>query len=444
MRRRVLFVLWGCVFLLLPNALSVAQSGPIVLEINEPYRFTLQEGALFDDLLLFQFSAPDQPVAISLRTSDEALEPALLVFDVDGNEIAQSYGMDDLSFTLPQTYNGNVYLRAGRQEWVDQGGELSVLVQTVDTQPIPFGEVVTSTLPTENHLAFYGFQASTGQLIQYGSDCDECGIVIFQQDGKYFDDTGVYENPGAYLAQIPIDGTYTLMLSSPRPNMEYELEVGLVEPQPLVSGQPMNAAIGEEPAYFSFESSADKAWVISTDLPDTGGRELRVVYLGDERPLWESVVAFDQGSGPNGNARIAPFVAPEDGIYYVMAFYFDYSGVGAAVNGTILLQPSSLLSLAPGLSLQGEITPDSGPVTYLYEGTTGEVINLALERLSGEAGLSLDVIGPEDEIVRMGGLNAIRFQPTLVLPVDGTYRIIVSAVTYEQPAITYSLVVNQE
>ena len=228
MRRRVLFVLWGCVFLLLPNALSVAQSGPIVLEINEPYRFTLQEGALFDDLLLFQFSAPDQPVAISLRTSDEALEPALLVFDVDGNEIAQSYGMDDLSFTLPQTYNGNVYLRAGRQEWVDQGGELSVLVQTVDTQPIPFGEVVTSTLPTENHLAFYGFQASTGQLIQYGSDCDECGIVIFQQDGKYFDDTGVYENPGAYLAQIPIDGTYTLMLSSPRPNMEYELEVGLV------------------------------------------------------------------------------------------------------------------------------------------------------------------------------------------------------------------------
>lgn len=442
MRRRILFLLWGCLFLLVPNALIMAQGGPIVLEINEPYRFTLQEGALFDDLLLFQFTAPDQSVSISLRTSDAAVEPALLVFDSDGNEIAQSYGMDELSFTLPQTYNGDVYLRAGRQEWVDQGGELSVMVQTVEIQSLPFDEIVTSTLPTENHLAFYSFQASTDQLIQYGSGCDECGIVIFQPDGKDFDNTGVYEDPGAYLAQIPIDGTYTLMLTSPRPNMDYALEVGAVEPQPLVSGQSMNAAIGKEPAYFSFESSAGKAWVISTDLPDTGGRELRVVYLGDDRPLWESVVAFDQGSGPNGNARIAPFVAPEDGTYYVMAFYYDYGGVDAAVDGTILLQPSSLLSLAPGLSLQGEITPDSGPVTYLYEGTAGEVINLTLERLSGEAGLSLDVIGPEDEVVRMGGLNAIRFQPTLVLPVDGTYRIVVSAVTYEQPAITYSLVVN--
>lgn len=442
MRRFGLLFLMGCLLWILPQSWVQAQGGPIILQVDEPYKFTLQTGALFDDLILFEFTAPDQPVAISLLSANEAIDPLVIAFDSDGNEIAQPDEIDGLSLIWPRIYSGEVFLRAGRQDWIDEGGEMTLLVQAVDMQSLTPGEPVSSILVSSNHLDFYTIDASADQLISYGATCDECTVSLFQPDGENFDSEGSYEDPGVYLAQLPLAGTYTLMLSAHHPNMAYEVTVNFVEPQPLASGEATSATIGMQPVYFSFESPAGKAWDISTDLPNVGDRELRVLYLADGRAPWEAVVAFDQGSGPDGNARVAPFVAPQDGTYYVLAFYYDYSDVDTPTEGTILLQPASLLSLAPGMELQGAITPDSGPVTYLYEGTAGEVINLTLERLSGEAGLSLDVIGPEDEVVRMGGLNAIRFQPTLVLPVGGTYRITVSAVTYEQPAITYSLVVS--
>ncbi|MCA9888479.1 MAG: pre-peptidase C-terminal domain-containing protein [Anaerolineae bacterium] len=444
MRRQVVTVILMGVFLLLVTVVSLAQGGPIILTVDEPYKFSLQSGAMFDDLLLFQFTAPEQPVAISLRTSDPAIEPLVLAFDSDGNEIAQPYEVDEMSFILPMLYTGDIFLRAGRQDWIDQGGEMTLLVQTVSEQVITPGQPVNSTLATGNHLDFYTFDATAGQLISYGATCDECGLILFQPDDEIFDEEGTYEDPGNYLLRLPLDGTYTMMIGTSRPDMAYSASITTVEPQPLLSGEAMSATVGMQPVYFSFESPAGKAWEITTDLPNSGNRELRVLYLDDGRAPWEAVVAFDQGSGPDGNARIAPFVAPQDGVYYVLAFYYDYSDMDTPTEGTITLGPASLLSLAPGMELQGSVTPDSGPATYLYQGKAGEVITLAITRLTGDAGIALDIFGPSDEVARMGGLNAISFESMLILPEDGIYRINISAVTYEQPDITFSLIVASQ
>ena len=146
MRRQVVTVILMGVFLLLVTVVSLAQGGPIILTVDEPYKFSLQSGAMFDDLLLFQFTAPEQPVAISLRTSDPAIEPLVLAFDSDGNEIAQPYEVDEMSFILPMPYTGDIFLRAGRQDWIDQGGEMTLLVQTVSEQVITPGQPVNGTL----------------------------------------------------------------------------------------------------------------------------------------------------------------------------------------------------------------------------------------------------------------------------------------------------------
>lgn len=423
---------------------TFAQDAAIPLEIGVPHTFAIQEGAAFDDVALFSFIASTEPVIISLQPSNRDLAPTFSVFDSVGVAIGGAYDLDGRSFSLPRTYEGNVLIRAGRQEWVEAGGDMTILVQGTSAQLLAEDQTITGQLETTNHVAAYEVEANEGQLVSYGLTCEDCGITIIQPDGQIFDSAGVYDNPGAYLVRLHWVGKYTLIVETALPNNPYTLDFRFVEPILLQSDTPTTAMIGNQPTVFAFESAAGKAWEIVTDLPATGGRELQVMAFDPQRPLYESRLVGDQGSGPDGNARIEPFVAPEDGTYYVLAFYYDYSGSDVPVEGAVTLRPASLLSLVDGLALDGEITSDSGPVTYLYQGQQGEIITLDVLHTGGSSGMAVDVIGPSDEVMRMGGLNVLQVNTMLELPEDGTYRVIVDAVTYGVPELSYTITLAQQ
>ncbi|QPC82826.1 hypothetical protein G4Y79_00170 [Phototrophicus methaneseepsis] len=443
--RRVVICL--CFFLLTSVLIRVgvvAQDMPITLEIGQPYTFSVQEGAAFDDLTLFKFSPPEAALIISLLPADSDIAVEFIVYDAEGAEIGRSYNLDGRSFSLPRNYFGDVLIRAGRQEWVDTGGEMTILVQVASIRGLITDEVLTRHLDTGNELGVYVAEVAEGQLVSYGLSCEECGITVIQPDGQIFDSAGLYRDPGAYLAQLHWGGKYTFIVEAPPQGMDYELTYREIEPLILAPETPVSIEMGLQPTILAFESAGGKAWEIASSLPATGGRELRVMAFDAQRPLYESTLAGDQGSGPDGNARIEPFVAPQDGTYYVLAFYYDYSGLDVPAEGTVTLRPVSLRSLVPDIALDGDVTAASGPVTYLYEGQSGEIITLDVLHTGGPSGLGVDVIGPSDDVMRMGGLNVLSVNTMLELPEAGTYRIIVNAVTYGEPDLSYRIVLAQE
>jgi hypothetical protein len=337
------------------------------------------------------------------------------------------------------TSDGRYTVSAGRPDWSEIDGEMSLLVDTLTISPMEMGDSQILDFGAPGEVQAFTMNAEAETIIRVQLWCGNCGYGIIAPSGEPFILDGIYGDPGEALAKLPESGEYQIFVESLEVQDDLELYIDEPEIFPLTSNEPMSSVISTfEPAYFSFESQVDKVWQVNAELPQDGGREMEIYYL-EGRDVWDTEVANDYGSGPNSNPRIAPFVTPETGTYYVIVYFDDYNEQDTQYDMSVTLSPSSLLRLTPGTQFTGMVSPDTGNQIYLYEGTAGEKLSLTLERTSKDGGLGIRVLSTEDEVAVFNGRDAERIQIDITLPLNGRYQFTVSNIAYDDSAMEYAI-----
>lgn len=395
------------------------------------------DGTQQQRIVSFEGRAGD--VFYALATTD-GFFVSLELFDPSGAplgaENASNLGTIIQPLRLPQDgrYSLRVYVSEGTQ------GTAQVLIEM--GQPAELQEGLTMTLRGSGLLDLARFELSAGELFGFfANECAECGYWIFSPDGAEMIFDGYYSNPGVPLVYAEQGGEYLVALQAPNPD-RVQPTLNRYEPEVLNSNVPVSGQIvSGEMQVFVFESAAGKAWQISAEMPE-GGRALTIYRFGD-RPAWESFQANDYGSGPNGNPRITPFIAPADGNYHVALDYDDWSGQQPESPFTITLSPAAILKLAPGVPISATLVPDSGTLNYLYDGTAGEKLRLSITQTSETGALSLWMLSPVDEVALFQGRAVRGLSMDLVLPADGTYRIDLNNIDYALSELSFTILLEK-
>jgi len=347
-------------------------------------------------------------------------------------------------FTLPT--DGTYGVEASRPFDSDTSGTFTMRVDKTEVLLLESGVSQTGTLSGTGAVAFFDYRGTAGDLLSYHLRADaNFGLMMMTPGGQTLVWDAYNTELFTPLNQLPETGDYRVVIQTGTADeTEYQLDFARIEPLVLQPGQNVSGTVSEfPPAVFAFDTLADKMWQISASLsePERGSANL---FIFSGANVYDNV-ASDYGSGPNGQPRIEPFIAPADGIYYAVFNYYDGAAEGdnQSQSYEALLIPSTLVSLSPGAQVKGTVTLDSGGTRYAYNGTAGETIRLTLTKTGGEGWPRFSVTSPETQILDMSGyvLTSATFE--IALPVDGMYLIEIRNDYYEESAVEYTLLLER-
>lgn len=333
-----------------------------------------------------------------------------------------------------------------------QAGDYVIVIQATDTSQV-LGDVVTAlrsviseVLPPnsvyDGQLAgvddpqFWSIDGTNGQLINVLLGGTNLRFILFASDGTPLAIEGYGDNIFLPFLDLPDDGTYYFAIQTNNPEGEsYQFRAGAIVAQPL---EPTVTISGTgdiyNPPYFSFDSAEGKVWQLNASSLDSGDLYLQLLDNDKSLAWWEKPIITDYSSGGNNNPRISPFVAPRSETYYVLLGFNPWDDQTTFAY-EIQLAPDTRLSLVDGTAFTGDIGADNGSVTYEYDGTAGEVVTITLTRTSESGTLALAMLSPEDEVVTLGGRNALEHRVTVELPVDGVYRVVLRNNDYDETSV---------
>ena len=338
--------------------------------------------------------------------------------------------------------DGEYTIVATRPEWEDAGGEFMLVGGPVETIMLQPGEPVEGHLDHPGAAVFFAFEGEADDVVHYFTEGEGLGIAIRTPTGDELVSDGHYNSPGRLLNLLPESGRYRGVVQTVAPEgTPFILGVEPIQTQPLQSGEPVSGTLQEHRwPVFTFESAAGKLWQLSASGDTDEGQFFLEIHRPDAPDYYGSPLAQDCCRGPGGTPRIDPFTAPEDGTYYVVLGYDDYvPETNTEVAYELALASSTLVSLAPGNAVTGSVTPDSGIVTYAYEGTAGEAITVTIQRTGGAGNPGLRILSAEDEVMVFEGRNARVASFEVELPHDGLYLFEISNITYEPNTLDFSL-----
>lgn len=384
----------------------------------------------------FEASAGDT-VYVSITSDD--LDLFVQLFDPQENLLAEAEGQGAFIGPITLESDGTYFVNAGRPGWSDAIGSFTVMVEHADVQPIRNN--ANRKLQSRNHVEFFAFEAETGELYSYQVQADNAIMTLLAPDGSLVFEEGMYESPEMPLIQMPMDGEYLLVIRTPLlEGVDFTLHGQTVQPTVLEAGDPITGQINRR-VFFSFDSLAGKTWQLEAEFPAAGDGFMAVYYMAD-RLWWDTRLAYDYGSGANGNPRIAPFIAPADGTYYVMLDFIPYERDVEAFDYTLSFRPGTQISLAPDAEIVETISADTGNMAFTYMGTAGEIISIRLTRLSQAGSPGISVLSPENEIANFTGYAARSATFELELAFDGLYLFTIWDATYSSEEMTFSLMLT--
>jgi hypothetical protein len=391
-------------------------------------------------------AANDAEVYITMLAMADGFDPLLRLFDSKSALVSESDYADTLALIGPLSLvAGEQYtVIASSQEWNESVDEFSIMVDNAGVVALTPGDEYTETLESSNQLHFLSFDAQAGELFGYDVYGNVINITVVSPGGQEIFDDGYFENPGLPLSQLPESGKYSVILHSLADGgTDYQLWVYDIEPIILASGDVLSGTINsQEPLIFAFDSQAEKTWLLESTLPDDGDRFMAILFLQD-REWWDIRLVDDYGSGPGGNPRISPFIAPENGTYYVMLYFESWESDDFSGDYTITIRPDTVLSLAPGTEVIGTITEDSGTMAYSYNGTAGEQIHLTFTRLSEGGSPLLAVYSQQGEVIVFTGYDVSNATIDVELPLDGGYRFVMQNIDFEAAEMQFSLLLER-
>jgi len=388
-------------------------------------------------------------IYLTLCPQAEDADLMMRLFDPNVTLLSEAIYIGDTWMIGPVTLpnDGAYTVQAGRPEWSESIGVFSLMVERAALSPLTLDTETTGRLAHPNEIAFFTFDAQAGDLIELMITGVALGFTIYTPGGAELIRDGYADELRMDITALPEGGEYRLMFRTTEPSgADYRLLARRIIPIPLTPGE---ASIGtiqsQEMAYFTFDSLGGKPWRIEATLSEGGDRQMRIYQL-EGREAWDTNIAVDYGSGPNGNPRIAPFIPPVDGTYYVGLSFRNWDEETATQSDyTMTLYAETILSLAPGVEITATIPVNGGDLTYFYNGTAGETIRVTIARTSATGEPLLVVFTPiaEDVAVYFEGQQAHTGIFELTLPMDGTYRFVVGNEAYDEGNdLTFSLLLE--
>lgn len=387
-------------------------------------------------LYSFEGTAGDV-IYITINSFDPSMVTYARLFDANQEMLSESDNIEPLAFISPFELpaDGTYFIQAGAEDWATTQGDFTLSVDLANY--VALEETLSGSLENVNQLQFITYEATAGELLQVSLRGTDIGITLFDPTGEDFIDLGVYDDPFLPIVEVPMDGMYEgfVWVFS---ETDYTLTIQPIEPALLTPGEAVTGTISDaEMAVYAFDSSAGKTWSINASSNITFGNNL-VIHQIENREWWDTDLAYDGGSGVDGAARIDPFIVPENTRYYVMYYNLEQP----ETTYEIMLQPSSLLSIVAGLPTEGIVTPQTGDVTYLYEGKASEQITVSILQTSDTGSIGLNIYSTDDELLNFYGEGVSSGTFNITLPLDGMYRFVIHNAAYDGNNLTFTLTVE--
>lgn len=385
-----------------------------------------------------------QTVYVTAIGDDPQLALQVGLFDSDQSVLAESLDFGPTAllgpYTLPET--ATYFVSVARPDYSDMLGAFQVMVDVAEVTPAADSLDFDQALP--NQINFFSLSATEGDILRLGLRGPMLQFALIPPSGENAIYDGIYDDLGLVAFQAPQTGMYQLFVQSFAPDVDtLSLRLSLLEPPTLTTDAPVSGTVTpDEPALVAFESQAGKTWRIDATVAEgTGAGYLEILRL-EGRPYWDTVLATDATSGPNGNPRIMAFTAPEDGTYYALVYYNLDDPNRPDAPYTVTLTASSLVNLVPDIETTGTITPETGRAVYNYAGKAGQVLRITISRTTETGSLVLEVRSPNDEVINFLGRGVASATFEVTLPVDGSYSFVIDDRDYNRVELGFSILLE--
>jgi hypothetical protein len=409
-----------------PYTLVMTEVTLPLIAAGEPFTATLGQYTL-----LALDGVAGQPIDVLLTSAIGDLASVALLTD-DGQPLRDmtSSRIDD--FILPQT--GRYYLKVGGE--LDQNTEYALLLADATTRSIRPGETFTTTTASDT---LWSMEITKGQALDIAMTTSDPSflpaLTVYAPDGAVLSpptDGSAYPNVRIKGFIAPTTGRYILHAGPIDSPAEYILSVGEA-PAPRINFGETQTSNTQTNELWRFTGRAGQ--VIAIDLsgwvPGVFDPFLTLL-AGDGSTLMET---DDINSNDDYNARIARFVLPESGDYFIRsgrpgftAPYWlslsEYAPAPVVLGSTIPMTQSNAYTLNIEQPVFVQVAAD-GPVDLLLVGPDGDALidhaPSMLRRLEVTGTYTLGVVLPSNSLSRALTIAAIPTTPS-PLEIDGENR----------------------
>jgi hypothetical protein len=407
-------------------------------EVGESYSDEI--GAVSGNLWMFS-GRDDQRITIEMAAAEsEELDSFLILYGPDGMELIRDNDSGSQNnalingFPLPMTGNYTIIARTFEP---DEFGTYAIELREGAELAGETGldEDTRSSLdPGENE--FWQFEGSAGQTVSFHMVADGSQLNSFLSvrapDGRLLaqdDESGEAHNALIREIRLPDNGPYMVMAAaSGNTSGAYVLEIidetTSLQQGTIRVGAPTKASLEAGDSHlWTFEGTKSAVIEIALNADDSK-IDGYLVLLG---PMG-SILAEDDDSGGDLNARIAAFELPETGTYTIVASSYDNTTSGAysleldeAVVETTVFQGAIVV----GQAAESSIVPGATHI-WVFEGREGRDVTIGLETENHLFDVGLKLYGPNRQLLDesvAGATAGISVIEALDLPELGTYSI---------------------
>lgn len=444
----------------------------------------------FEQLWTLEAATADR-IGIRVERGEGTLIPLVSILDATGQELVASYGPDDTraateieSYTLPTAGTYQVRVTREYEETGATSGTYTLNVSLIATaadhpnNTTAVGEV-TYESPVQGNVTpnrwrnLYTLQApgadvigiqverTSGTYLPYIELLDANGGVISSGYG-YGTDTGDFAE--IEEIQLPAAGRYSVMVGrgsgfDGATVGGFSLTVTLLgagEDNPVLTGNPPSEASYDTPLagelshsiwYQDWTLNAASTDRISLTVTRTGGNLMpRITLLGGSGQ--ELYTAYEDDT--YAQAILDDYSFDVAGTFTIRVWRVN--GKTGATTGTYDLvvtlegagEDAETMqgftgAITKGEPVQGEITNERWADTWTYEGVSGEVIDIAVERTGGTLVPLLEVQDANGQPITSAYVGDAGNQASITrftVPGNGQYRIVVLRLSEQDGATT--------
>lgn len=456
-----------CCFLLLVMAL------PLLAQDNLPESITLGTplSGRIDNAtprVLYTISGTrGEVVRFRLEATGGDLDPVLVVFAQDGSILFNrddTNGSQNVETNLTFQDNGLFYVVVGRFGYAlgTTAGSYQLSVEQVgvlssEGSTLQYGIPVTNTITNTRPQIYYTIQASEGDIIDiemvrssgnldpYLQVMDGNRELIAEND----DASGDTRNARIQGLVIRQTGSYILVAtrygeSSGDSVGSFVLTVGeasesglgntRLAPVTLNLNQTVEDQLTRDQyqRFYQFTGTANQLITVTMDRVDSSGQLDAYLILAN---AGFQLMTENDDNGSGSNSRIERYRLPADGLYYIIATRFggeEGTSFGAYrltlqdEGGAFDTVPPEIPRLLYGTSLQDFISDEDPDSLYVFWGTEGERVIIAMDSAGGDLDPVIELL--DNNRVRMlrdddSGANANARIEGFELPYSGVYYI---------------------
>lgn len=372
-------------------------------------------------------------VRIRLTAINGDLDPVLLIFDPAQNLLLNrddSEGTRNVDLTMTFQENGTyliIVARFGHSAGTTSGDfELAIErigVSSDEGSSLQYGIPITNTITNMQSQLFFTFEANQGDIINvsmvrssgtldpYIQLLDPGRFLIAEND----DATGTSRNARIQTYVINTPGTYIIVATrygqasgesagSFVLTVEEATNSGLGNSRFAPAGLAFDGTITAEltenryERFYVFEGLRDE--IISISMERTGFAGQLDSYLLLTNAGFQPLIE-DDDSGEGSSALIEDYRLPADGLYYIIATRFhraegttfgEYNLTLTDEGSAFAEVPPNIPRLLYGTSLEDGISGDDSDSLFVFWGTEGERVIIAMDRISGNLDAVLELL----------------------------------------------------